>query len=135
MGYMAHDAVIVTISGCVRNQNTPPLLPDVEGFRESLPEEWRPLVIGPVAGLVNDYLTYVFLPDGSKEGWDISDQGDEFREQFTALFAFRYEDGSSPFDVVHVRFGGDERYEPRVTGPAKPAAVTAAGGEDNGDEQ
>jgi hypothetical protein len=116
MGYMAHDAVIITISGYVQGQGK---LPDVEGFRESLPEEWRPLVIGPVQGLVNGYLTCVFLPDGSKEGWDISNRGDEYREQFAALFAFRYEDGSSPFDVVHVRFGGDERYEPKVTGPVK----------------
>lgn len=115
MGYMAHDAVIVTVSGYVRDLSEPPTMPDVEAFRDSLPEEWRPLVIGPVRGLVNDYLTFAFLPDGSKEGWETSDQGDDYREQFAGLFSFRYEDGSSPFNVVHVRFGGDDWREPTVT--------------------
>lgn len=120
MGHMAHDAVIVTVSDYVL---TPapgrPAMPDVDAYRASLPADWQALVVGPARSITNGYLTYAFLPDGSKEGWDTSDQGDEYREQFAALFSFRYEDGSSPFDVVHVRFGGDERYEPAVTGPAE----------------
>lgn len=92
-------------------------MPDVDAFRASLPAEWQPLIVGPVGSITNDYWTFAFLPDGSKEGWDTSDRGDEYREQFEDLFSFRYEDGSSPFDVVHVRFGDDERYEPKVTGP------------------
>jgi hypothetical protein len=100
MGYIAHDAIMVTVSGHAD-------MPDVEAFRQSLPEEWRPLVVGPVTSVVNDYLHLVFLPDGSKEGWDTSDQGDEYRQRFADLFSAGYEDDSSPFDVVKVRYGGD----------------------------
>lgn len=115
MGFIAHDAVIVTISGYVLNSLMGlPAMPDVEAFRASLPAEWQALIVGPVKSITNDYLTYAFLPDGSKEGWDTSGKGDEYREQFAALFSFKYEDGSSPFDVVHVRFGGDDDEYPTV---------------------
>jgi hypothetical protein len=109
VGYIAHDAVLVTASDYVLDSKPGGIgMPDVDAFRASLPEEWRQLVIGPVGSVVNGYLSYAFLPDGSKEGWDTSDRGDEYRRQFAALFSAGYEDGSSPFDVVTVRYGGDD---------------------------
>ena len=109
MSYTRHNAVIVTAHGYVfRSQSDfPP--PDVEAFRQSLPEGWRPLVIGPARSAFEDYVSFVFLPDGSKEYWPESDDGDRYRQQFTDLFRFAYEDGSTPFDVlvIDVRFGGD----------------------------
>jgi hypothetical protein len=101
MGYIAHDAVMVTASDYTE-------MPDVDAFRRSLPEEWRPLVIGPIRSLTNGYLHFIFLPDGSKEGWDTSDQGDEYRQQFADLFSIGCSDGSSPFDIVKIRYGGDD---------------------------
>ena len=98
MGTIIHDAVIVTAADYYPQ-------PDIAAFRESLPDEWQRLVIGPVQSITNGYLTYAFLPDGSKEGWDTSDAGNEYRDQFAALFSFRYDDGSSPFDVVRVSYG------------------------------
>jgi hypothetical protein len=86
-------------------------LPDVDGFRESLPEKWRPLVVGPIASVVNDDYTFFFAPDGSKEGWADSDDGDRYRQQFMDLFAWKYDDGSTPFDVIAVRFGSDAASE------------------------
>ena len=118
MGYIAHDAVIVTVSDYVYGREMDPR-PKLEAFRASLPEEWRPLIIGPVPSLTNGYDTYVFLPDGSKEGWDTSDQGDKYREEFLAIFSPRYDDGSSPFDWVELTYGGDFEAEldhPRAIG-------------------
>lgn len=110
MGYMAHHAVLVHAMGYVWDdrigKNVP--TPDVDAFRESLPAAFQPLVIGPVRGAVNGDFMFAFLPDGSKEGWYDSDLGDEFRRAFIELFSFRYDDGSSPFDVVELRFGGDD---------------------------
>lgn len=106
MGYIAHDAVIVTIDPSPRFP-----APDIDAFRASLPEEFRPLVVGPIPSVANAYVTYVFAPDGSKEGWEDSDAGDRYREQFKDLFRGAYEDGSSPLDWVHVRFGGDYKYD------------------------
>lgn len=112
MSYYAHNAVIVTINGYMKrykgNIFEDLYMPDVEAFRESLPEKWRHLLVGPVQSVVNDYISYAFLPDGSGEGWTDSDDGDKYRDEFADLFDQQYDDGSSPFSVVWVRFGGDE---------------------------
>jgi hypothetical protein len=104
VGYIQHDAVIMTVSSYQPG-------PDIDAFRESIPEEFRRLVIGPVEAVTNGYRHYVLLPDGSKEGWDTSNAGDEIRERFTGLFGERYDDGSSPQQGVHVTYGGDYAYE------------------------
>jgi hypothetical protein len=106
MGYIAHDAVIV-VTQDFRDGG----LPDIEAFRQSLSVELRPLVIGPIESAINNSWIYAFLPDGSKEGWTLSDDADEARGRFKDLFRFTYEDNSSPDDWVHVRFGGDELHE------------------------
>jgi hypothetical protein len=107
MGYMRHNAIVAVVNGYIFGR---PEAPDVESFRASLPDDWQHLVIGPVKSVMNDYVTFVFAADGSKEGWDTSDAGDFYREKFLDLFQFAYEDGSSPSDVlvVDARFGGDE---------------------------
>ena len=120
MGYIAHDAVLVVTQDYREGG-----LPDMDAFRDSMPEHFRHLVIGPIPTAVNGDTLYAFLPDGSKEGWSGSDLGDEWRERFKALFRFAYSDGSSPDDVVSVRFGGDFGYEfgARVATDWPPRAV------------
>jgi hypothetical protein len=114
MGYMRHNAIVVVAHGYVFSKEyaspTLPEVPDVEAFRASLPAEWRHLVVGPIKSVMNDYVTFVFAADGSKEGWSASDDGNRYRQQFLDMFRFAYDDGSSPFDVlvVDARFGGDE---------------------------
>jgi hypothetical protein len=131
MGYTRHNTVIVTAHGyAMRGEGNVPA-PDVEAFRRSLPEDWRRLLVGPVPSLVNDYVTFAFLPDGSKEGWGTSDEGDGYRQQFIDLFRFAYDDGSTPFDVIVIdaRFGGDEpgaSYEPEIIAAVNPRE-TASG--------
>jgi hypothetical protein len=112
MGWIAHDAVLVATETF-----RPGGLPDIDAFRAEMPEEFRQLVIGPVEGAANGTVYYVFLPDGSKEGWDTSDEGNEWRKRFRDLFTYQYEDGSSPDDVVSVRFGGDfaRDHAPKIT--------------------
>lgn len=97
MGYMAHHAVLVHDwqSGSGNPER-------VAAFREGLPEEWAALVVGPINTVMNGAKVYAFLPDGSKEWWPASDEGDRLRDAFVALFAGTYA------DVAIVRFGGDE---------------------------
>jgi hypothetical protein len=45
-------------------------------------EDWRSLIVGPFPTLVNGGCTYVFLPDGSKRGWDTAERGNRLRERF-----------------------------------------------------
>lgn len=108
MGYIAHDAVIVTTSDYPWTHPADgSKAPDVEAFRAEMPEELRRLVVGPVESVANGYRTYLFAPDGSKQGWDTSELVDEWRDRFIELFSGGLRDGSSPFDVVHIRYGGD----------------------------
>lgn len=101
MGYMKHEAVIVTTYG------------SAGADQENRVNEWlagqdddiRSLVLGPHISPVNQYWTWVFLPDGSKEWWSASDAGDEAREEFKDLF--RGEPGVSSHEWAHVIYGGD----------------------------
>lgn len=79
MGYIAHDVAVAVISDYDKDT-----LRKVEEWRASLDEWWQQFVLGPVEG-VNGYTTFVFAPDGSKEGWGPSDEGDRLREQFVDL--------------------------------------------------
>lgn len=110
MGYIQHDAVVAVISGYDEETHAA-----IARFREELPEEFRHLLVGPVVG-VNDYRTYLFAPDGSKEGWEHSDEAESWRESFAALArGKRYDDGSGSGNVIHVRFGGDYGHEMGAT--------------------
>lgn len=114
MGYIAHHAVIVTASDYVLKTD---YLPDVEAFRATLPDDWATLVVGPHQAIINGYVTWMFLPDGSKEGRGTSDDGDRYRQQFADLFALRYDDESTPFDVVVARYGGDQPEKMAIEDP------------------
>jgi hypothetical protein len=107
MGYMRHDSVLVVVEDYILDR---PEMPDVEAFKRTVPEPYRSLIVGPIPAAVNAYVTYAFLPDGSKEGWPESDDGDRYRDRFVELFDFGYSDGSSPFDVTRVRHGGDDEH-------------------------
>lgn len=106
MGTIIHDAVLVVIDS--------DSAPDVSAFRDSLPEEFRPLVVGPVAGVANGTVSFAFLPDGSKEGWPDSDDGDRYRAQFLELFSAAFVS-----DVVSLRFGGSCYHDEGSTPDAK----------------
>ena len=54
----------------------------------------------------NGKTTVVMVPDGSKEGWEESDDGDKLRDAFvTELQKADYDDGINPWDFVEVGYG------------------------------
>lgn len=58
---------------------------------------------------MNGYTSFLIAPDGSKEGWGESNDGDGRRMAWIAWARTTlYEDGSGPLDWVEVRFGGDD---------------------------
>lgn len=97
MGVMKNDAVVV--SGFEDSNKVGTMSARVRDFRESLPPDWRRLIIGPIPSIINNQEYYVMLPDGSKEGWETSDFGDRTRDAFCALFM------DSWFRFVHVQWG------------------------------
>jgi hypothetical protein len=98
MGYIRHDAIVVTSWKS-------------EAIEAAAKEatELGCTVIGPSDGVMNGYRTLLVCPDGSNEGWDNSEAGDERRERFRAyLTAQRYDDGSSPLEWVELSYGSDD---------------------------
>ena len=58
------------------------------------------------ARLVNAVSSFLVTPDGSKEGWPESADGERRRDQFIEwLNRQRHDDGSSPYDWVLVEYG------------------------------
>lgn len=97
MGYMRHHAIVATTW-------SKDSMADLVAFL--LEEKIEHL--GPHAARVNDYHTILVPPDGSKEGWEASDDGDEERRMVIAkIKSFSYDDGSNPFAWALVRYGDD----------------------------
>lgn len=114
MGYINNHAVVFTVFGYAAEG----VQVAIEAWARDVdtipnpPFNYRPSVLlrGPVVGLVNDSVSFAFLPDGSKEGWDTSDLGDEARRRLVeVLESFRYEDGSSPVRYIEVSYDEQDR--------------------------
>lgn len=105
MGILIHDAVLVTVDVSAEEFKKA-----IEEFRASMEPEFQPLLIGPALTPVNGdvgYVLYTFMPDGSKEYWDISDQGDIYREAFKHIIKRFERDGDIIIQWIHVRYGLD----------------------------
>lgn len=98
MGVTHHNAVIITYTP---GYGTPTEIPEIEEFRRRLPEGWGHLLVGPVSAVANFTESYVFLPDGSKEGWVTSDLGDALRQELMEIADEVYA------DAVEIGYGGD----------------------------
>ena len=108
MGYVRNDTILADVWNVERDD------PKLEAFRAALPEAWRPLLVGPVVAIRNGSHYWTFLPDGSKEWWDISDEGDEHRAAFVALLE------RIGCYYACVRWGGDYQAEHGVAGWGNP---------------
>ena len=98
MGYMRHNAIIVSGS-----------YGDFLVEAHAVATRGGLAVSDVVRSPVNGVETFLVAPDGSKEGWSESEQGDALRDWFIAhLEGLRYEDGSSPLSWVEVQYGDDD---------------------------
>ena len=99
MGYMRHDAILVT------SWNEGAILSAAAKAHEIGLE-----VLGPSAKAMNNIRTLLVCPDGSKEGWKESDAFDVKRAAFfDYLNSVRHEDNSSPLSWVSLAYSSDER--------------------------
>lgn len=94
MGYIRHDAIVVT--GWDAERLKPARAKAVE---LKLP------VSEIVSSPVNGYVSFMIAPDGSKEGWDSSDNGDKAR---AAWIEWARKTDGLWVDWAHVSYGGDE---------------------------
>jgi hypothetical protein len=98
MGYIRHDAIIVTGWEDV-----------VVEAAAAMAGELGLLVIGPSVATMNYYRTFLVCPDGSKEGWNQSDDFDAKRAEFLRyLNSVRNEDYSNLLEWAAVSYGSDD---------------------------
>ncbi len=103
MGYMRHHAIVVTSWNLE-------LLASAHATAVGLGMS----VTNITDQVTNGYQSFLVAPDGSKEGWGHSTEGDCRRAAFIDwLDAQRYEDDSTPLGWVEVQFA-DEEKETRI---------------------
>lgn len=99
MGYIRHDAIIAT-SGNPEH---------LKAAHEKALEIGLPcseIIMSPT----NGYETFLIAPDGSKEGWGASDEGDKMRDEWKAWIR-GHDVMKGQFmwvDWAHISYGGDE---------------------------
>jgi hypothetical protein len=102
MGYTIHHTISVTS----RNAD---LLREAHSFAVSTGARVSEIV----PGHVNNVASFFVAPDGSKEGWNASDNGDKERAQIKDwLLAHTYSDGSTCLDWFEVEHPEDRA--PRI---------------------
>lgn len=114
MGYIKHNAIVVT--GWGKEKMEEARQKAIEIFEDCFKDEpfkseelyGGTLVSEIVAGLINGYMSFFIAPDGSKEWWETSDNGDRAREKF---FDWLRKDEDGYYDYVEIQFGGDDNHE------------------------
>lgn len=98
MGYMRHHAILVTAFDVER----------AEKIRTKAIELLGSQVSELNISKVNAYASFVVFPDGSKEGWEDSNDGDDKRAEFKSWLS----DPNYRCDWAEVQYGdegGDDR--------------------------
>lgn len=94
MGVIKHHAIVVT--GYDMED-----MKDTRRFAELCNLNPTPIMHSPV----NGYKTFFIPPDGSKEGWGPSNDGDEERDRFKKFLRRRNKE-----DWAEISYGGDDGY-------------------------
>ena len=100
MGYMSHHAIVVTSNYA-----------SAERIEAAHAEAVRlGCTVSPITPVAtNGYLSFLIAPDGSKEGWAESDQGDARRNEFIQWIRDNhYIDGGTYIDWAEINFGDDD---------------------------
>lgn len=90
MGYFNHHTIVVTAWG------------RLEKVRDKALIIFPKSQVSEILTTINEQESFFIAPDGSKEGWEESDQGNDNRLLFT-----NYLDQNN-IDYIEVFFGGDE---------------------------
>lgn len=92
MGYIRHHAIVVT-----------DWRKEVVGEAQELAVELGMNVSSVHQAPINDSYSFCVFPDGSKEGWEESDEGDRQREELIVALEWN----TVPY--VCIEYGGDDR--------------------------
>jgi len=97
MGYIRHDAILVT------HWNEDFVVESHEkAIQLGLP------CSNIVESIINGYTSFLIAPDGSKEGWPDSSEGDIARNLWIEWAQEKLKEREYFVDWVHISYGGDE---------------------------
>jgi len=96
MGYNRHNAIVATTFSAKHASAARALAVDIFGE-----DDVSPLMTARINGVVSFFVQ----PDGSKEGWDISDEGDDRRSRWADAVT----DAGLWIDWADVQYGDDAR--------------------------
>jgi len=108
MGYMRHHCIVVTSWNEKLLEEAHTVAKEFfqvtpnPGFPDKKISEITP-------SSINGYASFLIAPDGSKEGWNTSDKGNEARDNFIAWIKSKLS-----IDWVEIQYGDDER-ETKIT--------------------
>lgn len=104
MGYIKHNAIVVTGARHAMSQ--------LEMIHNKAQELFGSLVSPIIQSHWNGFHTFFVAPDGSKEGWKQSDDGDQQRKELESLIdSLAYGDGSNSIHYVDVSYDEDHDVE------------------------
>lgn len=100
MGYIRHQ-----VSIAILHDRDTGAIAAINALRDEMADDTAlvPQCIFGGVKVVNGYVSYAFLPDGSKEGWNTSDDADRYRERFIKAAKL----AEFP-DIVTLQMGGDD---------------------------
>lgn len=108
MKNIKHHAIIVTCNDkeslvLVRNEI-------LRLYKSNMEAKNANQLVSPIIdSLINKFCSFFISPDGSKEGYDASDDGDRIRKKIVEfLNSLADADGSNSIKFVEVAFGNDE---------------------------
>lgn len=96
MGYMRHHAIVVTS--------------DIEKLIAEAHEKAKEIFGDGASEVIKDningYISFFIAPDGSKEGWEPSQEGNQNRKAFVKwINAQAYDDGSNSLSFCEFLYG------------------------------
>ena len=104
MGYLKHHAIVVSswrkTEMYAAHEKANDIFGKVSSFGYPSAEV---LVSDMMTGIANEQYTFFIAPDGSKEGWEPSNDCDDAREEFLNWLR----DSQLFVDYVQISFGGD----------------------------
>jgi hypothetical protein len=111
MGYIRHHAIVVTSYASFgssledAHEKAKEIFNTMNHYNDSRNNVVSEIVVSPV----NGYASFFIAPDGSKEGWEESQDGDTKRELFIRWINEQaYEDGSNSISYAELFYGDDE---------------------------
>ena len=111
MGYIKHHTIIVTDfrHDCIVavHQKAKEIFKNNFGNDVCSRVDGSCIISEVIHGLTNGQYSFFIAPDGSKEGWETSKNGDNARKQFLDWLML----SDYTCDYVELSFGGDDEYE------------------------